>query len=190
MSIERYIYDKSDLENEIANIYLYISPVSPHDQLKTECFTIYVQALALNEGLFSVKIHHVEPEHLEEVCKLVLNTLHMYYLPFTLCKDTINNNTVFTSTAFKHMKTKLVPHILDTCDLSDWYTGTIQKQKDTNQLTFEWEKPPFHVADVSRDGYLHTSAKASNDEDLINSIHYYRQQNLEMAPKGYRHPLL
>jgi hypothetical protein len=187
MSIARYIYDKSDLENEIANIYVYISPVHKSQQSNIPSFTLYVQALALNEGMFSVQIRNVESEYLEAACMLVLNTLHMYYLPFTYCKDTIDNNTVLTPVAFETMKENLTPHVLDTCDLSGWYTGTIQKQA---HLTFEWERPPFHVADVSNTGYLHTSAKASFDEDLINSMQYYRQQNLEKAPIGFSHPFL
>ncbi len=210
MAIERYIYDLKDLQNEVANIYLYISPQCKNNiSNSNSSYILYVKALSLNESLFSIKIHNVEHVHLEAACVLVLNTLHMYYLPFTVCKDTINDIVEFTSSTFENMVSNLIePHVFDTCDLTGWYNGTIdivasesESQGQGQSQTFNWERPPFHVADVSDDGYFHASAKARYDEQFIKSIQHYRQiqsNNIELElekekdkpPFGFNHPCL
>jgi len=177
MTIERYIYIPPDLVNECANIYLDIS-----GSLE---YTIYVKALSLIDGLFSLRICNVKAKHVFAACNLVLNTLHMYYLPYTVCQDTIDNDKEKTFKTFKTMMNK--PHVFDTCTLSGWYNGFITVNTD-GTLTFEWERPPFHVADVCNNSYLHKSAKASADTHFQQMMHYYRQSTLEPAPTSFQHP--
>ncbi len=56
--------------------------------------------------------------------------LQIYTCTFNLFTNDSRNSIVLTSVTFETMKENLTPHVLDTCDLSGWYTGTIQKHHD------------------------------------------------------------
>ena len=178
MLIQRYIYNLPDVYNENASIQIYISPSEIH-----HVYAMCIQTIAMNDEVFHIKIENVKRENLEDACMLVLNTLHMYWMPVFVCKDMIDESD-FSSILFNTTLDHLQPN--DHADReSGWLKGEIVI--NNNIISFEWERPVLHANDNG------------NGQDLIlfnlnfeESIQFHRLGlgHLEKPPMGFKYPCL
>ena len=183
MYIERQIFNQPDLDHIYANIQIMISP-----QQETELYILYVQALSLNDGVFHMKIQQVHRKHLEEACILILNTLHMYYMPMYLCQDVIDDYTAiyeYTSVAFNRAIEVLnKPNGYDASSPGPkWVKGVIKFNTD-DKMTFQWERPPRHLYDNGNE-----IDKKQYDNDFEESIKDMMNTK-EDAPSGFKYASL
>jgi hypothetical protein len=167
MLIERYIFKPSDLENDYASIQLYIYK-------SIECYTLHVIGISLNDGMFCIKIENVKQQYLEKACTLVLNTLHLYWMPMYVYKDFVDSQEL-SSDSFNNIK-ETEPE-----DNTTWLIGKINILHDST-LSFEWERPPHNMYD---DG-THT---LEYDLYFEESIQYRRQSN-DVPPIGFKYPCI
>jgi hypothetical protein len=180
MMIERFIYEPSELSNECSNIQIHISPTSTS-------YTLYVIGISVNDGVFSIKIDNVDDHYrvyLEKACMLILNTIHITWMPSYICKDMIDDGVTcrnlhdFSSEMFASILDVTVkPHQFAHLSNTVWLSGEIIQ--NDGALAFIWEKPPYHVYD---DGDTLTGIKFN----LILKALKGMQQRI--APHGFKYP--
>ena len=184
MMIGRCIYSPPELENDRANIQLYITP-------SNNGYTFYIQAVALNDGMFRIKIENIQHANVEKACKLVLNTLHMYWMPMYVYKDLIeclNGDDVEYSSELFNETLHTGPHRYDSMARITWPKGEIIVSND-GTLSFEWERPPHNMYD---DGTNQASQANQATYDLYfkESIEYHRERKEEYPIAGFKYPYL
>lgn len=167
MLIERYIFKPSDLENDYASIQLYI-----YKSIK--CYTLHVIGISLNDGMFCIKIENVKQQYLEKACTLVLNTLHLYWMPLYVYKDLVDSQEL-TSDSFNNIK-ETEPE-----DNTAWLIGKIHVLNDST-LSFEWERPHHNMYD---DGTNTTEYDLYFEESI-----QYRRQCKDIPPVGFKYPCI
>ena len=196
MMIERDIYSTPDINDQRASIHIYISPNKTINNTRTDIqYTLFIDAVSLNDSMFRIKIENVQKINLENACMLILNTLHMYWMPCYFCKDfieydddIISSDVVpeFSSTLFNNLIDKLdldALHRRETCFDFKWLKGEILVLDD-GTLSFKWTRPMLHIYD---DG--NTNDVIQFDTDFELSIEYNRQHT-EIAPIGFKFPCL
>ncbi len=113
--LERLIYAQPDLSNECANIQIYVAPncitapTAAPTHTPTPTYTLYIKAISLNDGVFSMKIENVQSIYLEKACMHVFNVFHMNWMPVYVCQDMIDYKSV--SSGFS---SELFNSVLDT----------------------------------------------------------------------------
>ncbi len=87
-------------------------------------YTLYAQGVSLNDGIISIKVENVNGTSLEASCVLILNTLHMYWMPLYVCKDEIIDD-----------DDKTVEFISDSFNIRNWPTNKHECCSDTGRHT-------------------------------------------------------
>lgn len=189
MCITRCIYNTRDLVQDRAIINIYLSPC-----VFDSSFNIFVDAIAVNDSFFGLKIANVPRSYLEAACSLVLNTLNLYYLPCTVYQDTIDDMK-WTSALFAISTHDLKEHVYDDSTREQGYRYRGEIILCDTKLSFDWERPPFDVHSV----YESDSDKAMNDANfektkriLISNkmLSGLPWNTLEKVPEGFNVPCL
>ena len=190
MYIERQIFNQPDLDYIYANIQIMISPQKESPQW----YILYVQTLSLNDGVFHMKIRQVQRKHLEKACMLILNTLHMYYMPMYISKDVISQDDDdiydYSPFAFNNAIELLYkPNGYDDDASSGpkWFHGEIDVNAD-DTLSFQWERKniPRHLYDDGNeiDRKQYDLDFEESKKDMKNT------KNTNDAPPGFKYACL
>ena len=185
--IERIIYQSPNINDDRASIHMYISP-TPNK------YTLYIDAVALNDTMFRLKIENIQRTHLENACMLVFNTLHMYWMPDYVCKDFIDYDDdvvshdlpEFASGLFNNLVDKLIlPHKRETNLEIEYLKGEIiVANANANELSFEWKRPLLNVYD---DGNKNNIIEYDEHFELAKQ---FNRQRINDALHGFKYPRL